>query len=579
MNAPRHALPHVPRLLPAGGRGWRAAGRVARSGRLAQWRASSRGRVRGLAAAVRRATSRTARLAVRREGARGSRASAPPITWASTASRCCSILLTTLLTAISVLGSFRPSTERVRALLRHAARCLETAMLGTFVALDMLVFYIFWEAMLVPMYFLIGVWGGEQRIRAAIKFFLYTMAGSVLMLVAILWLYFLHHSATGIVLVRPARLRTSLPMPLGVQTWLFLAFALAFAIKVPMFPFHTWLPLAHVEAPTAGSVILAGVLLKMGTYGFLRFAMPLSPTPAALGRRLILCVSRDRHHLRRARGLGAARHEEARRLLVGEPPGLRHARHVGAQRRGALGLAAADGQPRHLDGRPVPARRRHLRAAPHAARSPTSAGCGRSCPGSRSCSSSSCLSSIALPGTNGFVGEFLVLLGAFKTQRWFAVAGGFRRDPLGRLHALHVPARDVRAGDPTGERRAARPALREWAVFVPLLVLDVLARHLPGAVPVARAAGARRHRTPDRELGPCCAAWPRPGPRFPSPRAGGDESQRHSAHGPVHDDRARRAGAPADLDPHRRRAARAHRGSVLGAPRRHAGARGPRSPG
>ena len=155
-------------------------------------------------------------------------------------------------------------------------------MIGAFLALDLFLFYVFWEVMLIPMYLLIGIWGGQRRIYAAIKFFLYTMVGSLLMLVAILWLYFLHQRADRRVhdfdlLDAFYAMPTSPP---ARRLWLFLAFALAFAIKVPMFPFHTWLPDAHVEAPTAGSVILAGVLLKMGTYGFLRFAMPLFPNAA-----------------------------------------------------------------------------------------------------------------------------------------------------------------------------------------------------------------------------------------------------------------------------------------------------------
>jgi len=154
---------------------------------------------------------------------------------------------------------------------------LETGMLGVFLALDLFLFYIFWEAMLIPMYLIIGIWGGPNRVYAAIKFILYTLTGSLLMLVAILALYFLHGAATGIYTFDlPVLARYVLPAG-RVQDLLFMAFALAFAVKVPMWPFHTWLPDAHVEAPTSGSVILAGVLLKMGTYGFLRFCLPLFP--------------------------------------------------------------------------------------------------------------------------------------------------------------------------------------------------------------------------------------------------------------------------------------------------------------
>jgi len=163
-----------------------------------------------------------------------------------------------------------------RAIADRVAECmaflllLQTAMLGTFVSRDMLLFYVFWEAMLIPMSFIIGIWGGERRIYAAVKFFLFTMVGSIFMLVAILYCYF---KAGSMEFAQFLALRLS-PQE---QVWLFAAFALAFAIKVPLFPFHTWLPDAHVEAPTAGSVILAGVLLKMGTYGLLRFALPLFP--------------------------------------------------------------------------------------------------------------------------------------------------------------------------------------------------------------------------------------------------------------------------------------------------------------
>ncbi len=159
---------------------------------------------------------------------------------------------------------------------------LETGMIGVFVSLDLFLFYVFWEVMLVPMYFLIGVWGSERRIYAAMKFVLYTMIGSVLMLVAILVLYFLHGKATGTFSFSYAQIQSALASGRFVlapwaELWLFVAFFLAFAVKVPLFPFHTWLPDAHVEAPTAGSVLLAGVLLKMGTYGMVRFSLPLFP--------------------------------------------------------------------------------------------------------------------------------------------------------------------------------------------------------------------------------------------------------------------------------------------------------------
>ena len=182
------------------------------------------------------------------------------------------ILLTTILTPLGILISFRIS-ERLRAYLALFLM-LETGMLGVFASLDLVLFFIFWEIGLVPMYFLIGVWGGPRRIYAAIKFFLYTMAGSILMLLAILWLGIYQGTFSVPDLIAKGGIDPH------TQLWLFIAFAAAFAIKVPMWPLHSWLPDAHVEAPTAGSVILAGVMLKMGTYGFLRFNLPLFPQAA-----------------------------------------------------------------------------------------------------------------------------------------------------------------------------------------------------------------------------------------------------------------------------------------------------------
>jgi NADH-quinone oxidoreductase subunit M len=183
------------------------------------------------------------------------------------------LLLTAFLTPISILSTWTAVEERVKDFMIFFL-LLEVGMTGVFLAQDLFLFYIFWEFTLVPMYFLIGIWGGPRRIYAAIKFFLYTMAGSILMLLAILWLGIYQGTFSVPELIAKGGI------PANIQLWLFLAFAAAFAIKVPMWPLHSWLPDAHVEAPTAGSVILAGVLLKMGTYGFLRFNLPLFPQAA-----------------------------------------------------------------------------------------------------------------------------------------------------------------------------------------------------------------------------------------------------------------------------------------------------------
>ena len=183
------------------------------------------------------------------------------------------VLLTTFLTPISILSTWTAIEERVKDFMLFFL-LLEVGMLGVFLAQDLFLFYIFWEFTLVPMYFLIGIWGGPNRMYAAVKFFLYTMAGSLLMLLAILWLGIYQDTFAVPELIAKGGI------PANIQLWLFLAFAAAFAIKVPMWPLHSWLPDAHVEAPTAGSVILAGVLLKMGTYGFVRFNIPLFPAAA-----------------------------------------------------------------------------------------------------------------------------------------------------------------------------------------------------------------------------------------------------------------------------------------------------------
>ena len=241
-------------------------------------------------------------------------------------------------------------------------------MLGVFVSIDLFLFYVFWDAMLIPMYFLIGIWGYERRIYAAIKFILYTMAGSVLMLIAIIGLAWAHAEASGTGTPSFNLLDLYGLQLLGRRwragsSW---RSRVAFAIKVPLFPFHTWLPDAHVEAPTAGSVILAGVLLKMGTYGLLRFAFPLFPRDGSGDGADHRVAGRHRHHLWRARGHGAARHEEAGGLLERQPPRFRRARPVRDEPAGRAGLALPDAEPRRQHRRALHDRRHALRPPAHA---------------------------------------------------------------------------------------------------------------------------------------------------------------------------------------------------------------------
>ncbi len=198
------------------------------------------------------------------------------------------LFMTTLITFVAVPSAWKYIKDRLK-LFYALLLLLETAMVGVFVSLDMLLFYIFWEAMLIPMALIIGIWGGKRRIYSAVKFFVYTFAGSIFLLVGMVVLVVIHGQVTGNYTFDIAEL-TSLKLPLEIQKWLFWAFFIAFAVKVPIFPFHTWLPDAHVEAPTPGSVILAGILLKMGTYGFLRFSLPLFPEAYKLYAPVIFCL-------------------------------------------------------------------------------------------------------------------------------------------------------------------------------------------------------------------------------------------------------------------------------------------------
>ncbi len=328
------------------------------------------------------------------------------------------IVLTTVLTVLCVLSSWRSITHGVKGYF-ISMLVLTSGMIGVFCALDLFLFYIFWEVMLVPMYFLIGIWGGPRRVYAAIKFVLFTMFGSLLMLVAILYLYLQYHAYSGEYTFDMLKLM-QLPLAVSPQHWLFAAFALAFAIKVPLWPLHTWLPDAHVQAPTAGSVILAGVLLKMGTYGFIRICMPMFPDAtqtfvpyisvlaiiAIIYGALVSMVQKDIKSLVAFSsvshmgfvmlGLFALNQEGMQGAVIQM---INHGVSTGA-----LFLLVG-----------MIYERRHTRLISEFG------GLAKVMPVFSAFFMIVMLSSIGLPFTNGFVGEFLILLGTFKANMIYGI--------------------------------------------------------------------------------------------------------------------------------------------------------------
>lgn len=327
-------------------------------------------------------------------------------------------MLTTFILPLTILSSWTSITERVKEFM-IAMLVLETAMLGVFISLDLVLFYLFWEAMLIPMYLLIGVWGGPRRIYAALKFVIYTMVGSVLMLVAILYLYFMYNNYTGTYTFDLLKIM-SLDIPFPVQIWLFLAFALAFAIKVPMFPFHTWLPDAHVEAPTAGSVILAGVLLKMGTYGFLRFNLPLFPKAAAYFTPVIFVLA----IIGILYGAWVAMVQKDVKKLVA----YSSVSHLGFIMLGifVLTVPAMQGGIIQMINHGISSGALFIVVGMIYERSHTRqisdfGGVTKVMPVFASFFLIITLSSLGLPGTNGFVGEFLILAGSFQRAPVFTI--------------------------------------------------------------------------------------------------------------------------------------------------------------
>jgi NADH-quinone oxidoreductase subunit M len=377
------------------------------------------------------------------------------------------VLLTALLVPIALLASWTVH-ERVKEYLFFML-LLETGMLGALVALDLFLFYVFWEVMLVPMYFLIGVWGGERRIYAAVKFVIYTMAGSLLMLVGIIFLATRNFQVTQSLTFDLLRI-ANLNLPYHEQVWLFLAFALSFAIKVPLFPLHTWLPDAHVEAPTAGSVILAGVLLKMGTYGFLRFAIPLFPEAALAAAPAIIALA----VIGIVYGALVAMMQDDLKKLVA----YSSVSHLGFVMLGlfAFNLQGVEGAVYQMLNHGLSTgalflivgmiyERRHTRMIDDFG------GLWKQMPIFSAFFLIVTFSSIGLPGLNGFVGEFLILLGAFQeTPVWAALAAA--GVVLGAIYMLWMLRRVVFGPLARPEnQRLDDMNLREICMLAPIVAL------------------------------------------------------------------------------------------------------------
>jgi len=384
------------------------------------------------------------------------------------------VLLTTLLGFVAILSSWSAITVRVKEYYAYML-LLQTGMLGVFMATDFFLFYVFWEVMLVPMYFLIGVWGGDRKLYAAIKFFLYTLLGSVVMLLAILALYFKYIAVYGWE-NRTFSYFKFLEMGLdpSFQFWAFLAFFLAFAIKVPMFPFHTWLPDAHVEAPTAGSVILAGVLLKMGTYGFVRFSMPLFPqaTREFTPWLMVLCIIGVIYG-----ALVAMMQKDMKKLVAYSSVshlgftmlGVFAATQIGIQG-GVIQMinhGISTGALFMIVG--IVYERRHTRLIAEYG------GLSHHMPVYATIFLIMTLSSIGLPGLNGFIGEFMILQGTFQVPElrvWAILAAS--GIVLGAAYMLWLFQRVMFGKCEKEENRRMKDLnLREVCTFVPLIILAV----------------------------------------------------------------------------------------------------------
>ncbi|HKE84955.1 MAG TPA: NADH-quinone oxidoreductase subunit M [Vicinamibacterales bacterium] len=382
------------------------------------------------------------------------------------------VVLTAFLTPIALLSSWEGIQKQVKAF-SVLILLLDSAMIGVFVSIDLFLFYVFWDAMLIPMYFLIGIWGYDQRIYAAIKFMLYTMAGSVLMLVAILVLAYMYSDGPGQGQYSFDLLKLyTLQIAPETQRWLFLAFAVAFAIKVPLFPFHTWLPDAHVQAPTAGSIILAGVLLKMGTYGLVRFAFPLFPVAAAAFAPWIAVLA----VIGIIYGALVAMVQPDMKKLVA----YSSVSHLGFVVLGicAMNVQGMQGAVYQMLAHGVStgglflivgmlSDRRHTRLISEFG------GLKSVMPHLTAAFLIITLASIGMPALNGFIGEFLTMLGAFLWEPRFVVGAGLGVI-FSAVYMLWMFQR-VYLGDITNAKNATLPDLkpREWATVVPLCALAI----------------------------------------------------------------------------------------------------------
>jgi NADH-quinone oxidoreductase subunit M len=387
------------------------------------------------------------------------------------------IILTGFLTPLALLSSWESVHKSVKVF-SFFVLALESAMLGVFVSIDLFLFYVFWDAVLIPMYFLIGIWGYERRIYAAVKFILYTMAGSVLMLIAIIGLAYAHAESNRSLSFNLLDLYGVTLSP-QMESWFFLAFTLAFIIKVPLFPFHTWLPDAHVEAPTAGSVILAGVMLKMGTYGLLRFSFPLFPEAATAFSPVLALLA----VVGIVYGALVAMVQPDMKKLVA----YSSVSHLGFVVLGlcAMNLQGVQGSLYQMLNHGVStgglfmivgmlSDRRHTRLIAEFG------GLKAVAPRFVAAFLLVTLSSIALPGMNGFVGEFLILIGAFRWSPWFttiAATGVI----LSAVYMLWMFQR-VNYGEVTNEKNRTLRDLtpREWALVVPTVAMAILMGVLPG---------------------------------------------------------------------------------------------------